>query len=157
MILREIFNTLNDWIEAENQTARSEGLIFIDDCRFQLLGQSALMCSDIGIEIRATADLDAYTNAQYSVIKYLDNLLLPYGMKFDTLSKEIWMPEETKYTPFYSGSHVTVELAEVEYLLVSKAKFAMEKNRPLLIEYLSKEPTELFFELAEKYKLDLGL
>ena len=39
--------------------------------------------------------------------------------------------------------------------LISKALKAPEKNRNILIEYLAKNPTDNFFMLAEKYKVNL--
>ena len=77
-------------------------------------------------------------------------------MKYDQLSEEIWMPEETVYLPFYTGRKVSVEVARAEYLLIAKAKLAKEKNKALLAEYISKEASDLFFELAEKYQVDLS-
>ncbi|WP_171039902.1 hypothetical protein, partial [Streptococcus pseudopneumoniae] len=65
------------------------------------------------------------------------------------------MPDETQYSGFYTGKWVDVTLAKPEYILVSKALKAPDKNKQLIADYISSGPPEIFYELAEKYKVDL--
>ncbi|MFH1223122.1 MAG: hypothetical protein V1647_02115, partial [Pseudomonadota bacterium] len=53
------------------------------------------------------------------------------------------------------GKIVSGYIAESEYVLISKALKAPQKNRVLILEYIAKGPSELFFQLAVKYKLNL--
>jgi hypothetical protein len=46
-------------------------------------------------------------------------------------------------------------VAEPEFVMLSKAKMAIDKNRTLLLDYISSEPNDAFFSLCEKYKVDL--
>lgn len=157
MDLKDIFQELDGWVVKENELAFKSSHRLIKACEFKILGQTALLQSDLKIALQATADIDAYTNAEYSVIKKLDELLEPLGMKYDSLSSEIWMPEETEYEKIYSGKLVQVKYAYPEYLLIAKAKFAKEKNRVLLLDYLAADPSDLFFLLAKKYNINLDL
>ena len=156
IMLLGVFKKLDDWIQQENESAFKESAMQLSACSFRILGQAALLQSELTIELRYTADVDAYTDAEYSIIEQLNFLLKPHGMKYDQLSAEVWMPEGTVYLPFYAGKRITVEVAQAEYLLIAKAKLAKEKNKALLAEYVSKEASDLFFELAEKYKIDLS-
>ncbi len=65
------------------------------------------------------------------------------------------MPRETEYTEFYFGKWVKAYLAKIEFVMISKAKKAPEKNKALIIEYIAVGPSKSFFELAAKYKVDL--
>jgi hypothetical protein len=55
----------------------------------------------------------------------------------------------------FLGQYVEALLARPEYVLISKALKARDKNRNLIIEYLAKSPSELFLGLAQKYQVDL--
>ena len=98
-----------------------------------------------------TADVDAYTNASYRVVQKLNQLLEPLGKHYDQFSSEIWMPEETEYLSFFDGYRVSVTIAKEEYILISKALKALELNRMLLVEYISRGPSQLFVDLTKKY------
>jgi len=74
---------------------------------------------------------------------------------FDELSNEIWMPEETKYISIYKGQSVDGYYAEPEYVLLSKALKAPEKNKNLIIQYISIGPSQLFLDLCSKYQVNL--
>ena len=128
---------------------------------FRILGQTALIEAQIDLELAATMDVDAYANpADWVITQKFDELLHGSGRHWDPHSSEIWMPEETEYTPLYTGRAVDALLAAPEYVLLSKAIKAPIKNRNLMIEFLSKlEPQtpqgRRFLELASKYGLDL--
>ncbi len=151
--MREIFKELDDWIIESN---KQEELPSIAACYFQVIGQNALLEANCSLTLFQTADIDAYTNAQYDVVKKLNDLLEPLGKHYDILSREIWMPKETSYLPLFDGVYVQVTYALPEYVLLSKALKAPHKNRALLIEYLASPPSALFMNLAKQYEVDLS-
>ena len=65
------------------------------------------------------------------------------------------MPRETRYAPLYAGRYVDAFVADPDAVLISKACKAPEKNEALITEYLAKGASERFFELAQKYAVDL--
>ena len=65
------------------------------------------------------------------------------------------MPAETGYDDLYRGRWVTATVAQPEYVLISKARTAPRKNRNLLLEYVAKGGSALFFALAERHGVDL--
>lgn len=154
-MLLKIFKKLDNWIQDEKEEAISSSGRIISDCQFKVLGQFALLEADLALSIAATADLDAYSNASYAVVKQLDILLSEYGMHYDPMSSEIWMPKETKYDQLYQGVALSAYIARPEYVLLSKALKAPERNIALLIQYLASGPSSLFLELCETYSVDL--
>jgi len=65
------------------------------------------------------------------------------------------MPKETRYTVLFSGEFVTLKVADMEAILISKALKAPRKNRALIVEYLARGATPRFMRLARKYGVDL--
>ncbi len=62
---------------------------------------------------------------------------------------------ETEWHVLYVGTHVTAHAADADAVLVSKARKAPQKNQALLVEYLARGASDRFFELAERYAVDL--
>lgn len=155
-MLDDIFASLDVWLSQEADASRHEGTLPLRACEFKIVGQTALLQASLGLSIAATADVDAFTDAEYVVKVKLNELLRVVGLELDPLSDEIWMPKETRYTPFFKGVMVEASRAEPVHVLVSKALKAPEKNKTLLRAYLAGEPTPEFFELCEKYKVDLA-
>lgn len=154
VVLKEVFKKLDNWILKENHSAIEESARQISNCEFKLLGQTALIEAKIDLSLAQTADVDAYTDAAHVVTEKLNKLLSVEGLHLDNLGKEIWMPEETKYQVYFIGKFIKVFLAEPDYIIFSKALKAPVKNKALVTEYLAKEPSDLFFKMAEKYKLN---
>lgn len=153
-MLKSIFEKLDKWIEQQNLEAQKEGFRPIKACSFRVVGQTALLEARLDIEISATADVDAFTDAESSVVAKLSELLLREGLEYDQLSNEIWMPAETTYLDFYKGQWVTSLIAKSEFIMLSKAKMAFSKNKILLRDYVASEPPPSFFVLCQKYGLD---
>ena len=65
------------------------------------------------------------------------------------------MPTETRYTSLYVGQFVTLEVADLESVLVSKGLKAPAKNRAIVTEYLASGASPRFMALSTKYGLDL--
>jgi hypothetical protein len=150
-----MFESLDRWIEEQNAEARREGFIGIAKCTFRIVGQAALFEANIDIEMATTIDVDAFHDAESLVVAQLSEILRQNGLEYDELSNEIWMPEETKYTDLYRGANVTVLVAMPEFVLLSKAKMALAKNKVLLREYIASGPPESFFSLCQTYSVNM--
>lgn len=125
-------------------------------CEFRVVGQNALLEAKLDLKLAATVDVDTIDNASHSVRAKLSEFLRLEGLELDPLGNEIWMPEETRYTDIYIGDWVRALRAWPVYILVSKAKFAIDKNKGLIRQYLAHRPDPLFFDLCEKYEVDIG-
>ena len=84
-----------------------------------------------------------------------DELLQKRGRHLDSDSEKIWMPPETDYHLFFQGQSVDGFLAHPDDVLISKALKAPDRNRSLIISYLSQGASQKFLKLAQKYHLDL--
>ncbi len=89
---------------------------------------NALLEAKLDIEIAATADVDAFNDAEYSVVAKLNELLLQEGLEYDQLSNEIWMPVENVYRDIFRGHWVIALLAQPEFVMLSKAKNGFRKK-----------------------------
>jgi hypothetical protein len=154
-MLEQVFAHLDTWLIGEASATRAQGLKPLRACEFKIVGQTALLEASLNLSIAATADVDAITDAEYVVTAKLNELLRAEGLELDPLSKEVWMPVETRYIEFYSGRMVTAWRADPVHVLLSKALKAPEKNRRLLGEYIAGEPSDEFFALCKRYKVDL--
>lgn len=155
-MLRNIFLTLDKWILEENKRRKLNGTLETEVAEFRVLGQTALFESKLNLHLIATHDVDMYVKAQHIVWNKLDELLKAQGKHLDLNWQQIWMPEETEYDHIYKGKFVTALIAKPEYILLSKAMKAPEKNGALIVEYLAKGPSKKFEDLVKKYKVDLG-
>jgi hypothetical protein len=107
------------------------------------------------LHLVATKDVDVRADYTHAVESEFRRLLVKEGLELDPLGHEIWMPTETRYQVSFAGEFVTLELADMEAILLSKAPKAPTKNRALIVEYLAAGATERFLKMAEKYGLDL--
>ena len=155
MPLQKIFKDLDVQLVSENTQLRTDGFPGIRSCEFRLLGQSALLEAKLKLHLNATTDIDAYTNADWYVIERLGELLQNEGLHFDTLSKEIWMPEETTYTELFNGQVVNLLCADPVFVMVSKALKAPRRNLQLIADYIAQDPASEFFPLCSKYQIIL--
>lgn len=156
MALEHIFRKLDQWIDGKNAEALHNGLLSIPKSEFRVVGQTALMEARLDFEVVATADVDAVSNATYVVLAKFNELLKVEALEYDQLSSEIWMPEETTYVDIYRGKWVTALRAEVPFIMVSKAKMAMSKNKMLLRQYIASNPAKIFFDLCQKHRVNIG-
>lgn len=154
-MLKEIFEKLDDQVIAANKRFADEGSFPIPKFQVQVLGQVGLLEAQIDIPMNKTIDLDAYSNMKYSAKRIFIGILAEYGLVYDDLSDEIWMPKETVYNTIFEGQIVTGMVAQPEYILLSKAIKAPDKNRTLLARYLGHKPSKLFISLCDKYGVDL--
>ena len=155
-MLKEIFKKLDNWIEEENIQATNNSFPSLKVCEFRVVGQNALLEAKLRLKIAATVDVDTIDNASHSIRAKLNELLKLEGLELDPLGNEIWMPEETRYVDIFVGKWLRATRALPVYILVSKAKFAVNKNKDLILQYLAHDPDPEFFDLCEKYDVDLN-
>jgi hypothetical protein len=62
----------------------------------------------------------------------LRSILKSKGLVYDELSKEIWLPDNAIFIPYYSSENLTVSYLDPISALTSKAIKAREKNRFLI-------------------------
>lgn len=154
-MLKKVFAELDNWIAEENIERQEDGAMPMRACEIKVIGQTALLEAHLALHVPATMDVDVFANYEYAVKRKFEALLKQNGKELDPVGHEAWMPRETQYEEFYSGKWVKAYLARVEFVILSKAKKAPEKNRSLIVEYLASSPPDTFFKLAEKYAIDL--
>ncbi len=155
-MLLEVAEELDGWVLAQTIEARDEGLPLLRASKFKLLGQLALLEAQAPLTMTATKDVDVYADCQYAVSRELERLLGKRGFELDPLGHEIWMPPETRYDEIFAGQLVSLAVADIEAVLVSKARMAADKNRALIVEYLALGASDRFLQLAARHQVELG-
>ena len=153
-MLKKVLKNLDGWLEEENAERGQAGTPSLK-CEIYVIGQAALLEARLKLRLAATMDVDLYKQLHGVIRQKLEELLAVHGKKIDPVGHEAWMPKETQFDAIYKGRFVTGFVAKPEYILISKAKMAPEKNKNLIVEYLGTEPTPLFLELAKKHGIDL--
>ena len=154
-MLIEVASRLDAWVTAHNVAARSAGMAALKPCRIRLLGQMALLESKTKLELNITNDVDVYADYEHAIETEFRRLLRVVGLNLDATGHEAWMPKETLYSSLFEGEYVTLQVADADAVLLSKALKAPRKNRALIVEFLAAGASERFFELAKKYRLEL--
>jgi hypothetical protein len=154
-VLVEIAERLDAWVVERNIEARAEGLLSLPACTVHLFGQSALLELGVQLKLAVTNDVDVRGDYSSAVEAELRRLLKHAGRELDPIGDEIWMPKETQYKVLFRGQFVTLKVADVDAILISKALKAPRKNRALIVEYLARGATPRFMRLARKYGVDL--
>ena len=153
-MLKEVFQKLDKWVEGENEGRNQTGVPSLNS-EIYVIGQAALLEARLTIRLAATMDVDLYMQLHGVIRQKLEELLAVHGKKIDPVGHEAWMPKETRFDVLFKGRFVSGFAAQPEYILISKAKMAPEKNKNLIVEYLGTQPTPLFLELARKYGINL--
>jgi hypothetical protein len=146
---------LDAWVVDHNLEARAAGMLSLPPCTIHLLGQSALLELGVPLKLAVTNDVDVRADYTSAIEAELRRLLKQIGKELDPLGDEIWMPKETRYEVLFQGEFVTLKVADVEAILISKALKAPSKNRTLIVEYLARGASPRFMRLARKYAVDL--
>jgi hypothetical protein len=154
-MLKEVCAKLDAWVIAQNLEARETGLPTHRPCSIRLLGQMALLESKTPLQLNLTNDVDVYANYEHAVEVEFRRLLAAHGKHLDPAGHEIWMPRETRYTVLFAGEYVSLQVADSDAVLLSKALKAPAKNRALIVQYLAAGVSERFSMLAQRYDLDL--
>lgn len=155
MKLSSIGAKLDAWVIARNIEAREERCLLLKPCRIRVLGQTALLESAVALHLNATNDVDVYADYEHSIETEFRRLLAEEGKELDPLGNEVWMPRETRYRDLFVGKYVTILVADVDAVLLSKALKSPEKNRALIVEYLAAGASQRFMAMAKRYGVDL--
>ncbi len=152
MDLKELGKNLEKRIHAFDEENQKAGrLISPKTVEIRILGQMALFFNEEfsqRVSLEATLDLDALINANHEIENLVVEEIELMGLVLDELSKEIWMPEGTWWETAFKGEYVTIRIPDPISIIVSKAKFAKEKNKKLINETLR----EFGKELEERLK-----
>ena len=154
-MLKSIAVKLEAWVINQNLEAREQGMLLLKPCRIRVLRQTALLESKAPLQLNVTNDVDVYANYEHPIELEFQRLLAEQGKELDPVGHEIWMPSETRYTDLFTGDYVTMQIADIDCVLLSKALKAPQKNRALIVEYLAADATKRFLAMAKRYALDL--
>ena len=153
-MLIKVAQEFDIWIANKNRKLRAEGALALPPCEILVIGQFALMESHLKIKPIATLDVDLMNQLHGTLKLGFEKILQAYKLQLDPVGHEAWMPKETTFDTIFRGQWVHCKVAKAEYVLISKAKMSLDKNRDYLIQYLANDPSALFLELAKKYKID---
>jgi hypothetical protein len=121
-----LFHQLDEFIIVYNRDRLEDGGLSLPRQTLKIVGQFALLLSNLPFEVTATSDLDHVGEIDHAVKKELARLLLEKNIHLETDTHLIWIPKNTSYTKFYDGLALVVLLAEPSAVLKAKQKF----NRP---------------------------
>jgi len=133
--LQNVFSRLNHFIETHNKNSREEGSLPLKKQTFKIVGQMALLLSNLPFEITSTMDLDTVSSTNHFVQKELESLLTEIGIHLETDSHLIWMPKGTQYSQLFDFDWVGVLVADPKSVILSKYKFNRPKDRKLIHLY----------------------
>lgn len=66
------------------------------------------------------------------------------------------MPDETEYEVVFQGKWIHASIAKPEFVILSEALKAPERNKNLIADYVASGPPERFFKLVEMYQINLS-
>jgi hypothetical protein len=135
-MLRGLFQDLEERLERIQEENRLEGLPGIKPANLKIVGQAALLLSDLPFPLAATMDLDVLMKGEFVVEQELKKLLEAQGIRLESDAHLIWMPSETRYHPWFKRENLSVEVAEAIAVIASKAKFKRPKDKKLIQTYL---------------------
>jgi hypothetical protein len=121
-----------------------------------VLGQQGLLIrreSLPALTLLATTDFDALLNGQPPLGDIFKRCIRDEGLSYDEQSIYIWLPEETQYEALYESDFISVKSPQPIYLILSKARYAPEKNRQLVAEAIV-QFGETLLELMDKHGVD---
>lgn len=154
-MLAAIAAELDTWIVERNVECWNEGMSPFRACRIAVLGQTALLEARAPLHLNVTNDVDVYADYEPEVQQQFERLLRARGLELDPVGSEVWMPRQTLYSDLFAGRFVTMQLADVDAVLLSKCLKAPERNRALIVEYLAAGPSDRFLSMAKRHRLDL--
>lgn len=150
-----LLRDLDRWAIEKDAKDRADGLPGLSPCTIRLVGQMALLEQELPLTLVATQDLDVKADYEWPLEQKFGQLVEEQNLTVDPDGHLVWMPKGTRYLTVYTGRFVTGKVAEADFVLVSKALKAPEKNRTIIVEYLAKGASERFFRLAEENRVDL--
>ncbi len=130
-------------------------MLALRPCVIKLLGQAALLEAKLPLTLAATKDVDVYADYDFAIEHEFRRLLAARGCELDSLGGEVWMPKETTYQPLFVGASSSYGLPTLNRFWFPRGSRLRAKKQPLLTEYLARDPSVRFLELAHQYRLDL--
>lgn len=105
-----------------------------------IVGQMALLLSNLTIPIASTIDVDAIYPNDYWLTTHLRDALSTEGLLLESDHHLIWMPTDTTYQPFFEGDALDIRVAYPLFVMASKCKFKRVRDRQLLAHYFAAYP-----------------
>ena len=155
-LLDEILAELEQAIERLNEERERDGMLRLSKAQIKVLGQFSLLADEqfsASISLAATIDLDAIIEGEWIIEEELRKILKNKGLVFDELSREIWIPEGSKFLPYYESNRIKCMYLDPFAVIVSKAVKAREKNRLLVRDAIDFYGERLSREIR-KYNVD---
>jgi hypothetical protein len=133
-LIQNVMALLDAELADINRERGLEDLPSLKTVEIKILGQMSLLMDPSAKDINPTAtrDLDALIVGDFVAADKLRSILKSKGLVYDELSKEIWLPDNAIFIPYYSSENLTVSYLDPISALTSKAIKAREKNRFLI-------------------------
>ena len=125
--------------------------------KIQILGQLSLMLNQAAseeLQLAATKDVDALLSGDIAMKLETKRALKSFGLEYDELSKEIWIPEGATFTNYYTSTALVISVVDPFSTLIAKAKFAVKKNQQLLLQAIAVYEGELL-DAFKKHHIDI--
>lgn len=140
-LLIQSFQKLERRLEVQRQRdSDAGGVQTFTHIDLKIVGQVALLLSDLPFPITSTTDIDILHRLPYDTTKALEKTLLDIGLILETDHRLIWMPAETTYHSLFQGAHITASYADPFFVIASKCKFQRKKDRALIATYCNHYP-----------------
>jgi len=155
--LQKLIEDLETEIRAKNLERESLGSPPMPFGEIKLIGQFGLLShpeSKESYTLAATKDIDAILERSSFLAMAFVKIVTRLGLEFDELSDEAWIPPEATYDKLHAGQYFEILVLKPEFILLSKAVKAPEKNGPLIVEALEKLGSEFESSLI-KHGADL--
>ena len=160
--MKQVINKLIAHLELYYKEANAEleaaGSLPLEQLEIKVLGQFSLMLSESTsqvLQIAATKDVDALLSGDTAMKLEAKRALRKLELEYDELSKEIWIPETATFSEYYTSSALIILVIDPFSTLTAKAKFALEKNRQLLLQAISVYEEELL-SVFRKYDVNIN-
>ena len=140
-LLLTLFESVDDQIGHQVDEVRHQGgLVPSQKEIFRIVGQTALLVASLPFDVTGTIDLDLTHTAPYAVTQLISKKCLDIGLVLETDQHLIWMPDDTIYHAFFTGTHISVVVAAPLYVIASKCKFKRLKDKRLIETYFQHFP-----------------
>jgi hypothetical protein len=139
--LEELIAHFEKSVAAADKQRKEDGAVYLGFCEIKLLGQFSLLAFEdknlAQINIRRTDDIDAQITGDANVGWLFRQSVKEYGLEFDDLSNEIWLPDDATFIPLKESPLFRISAVDPISAFISKAVKAPEKNKILIREALA--------------------
>ncbi|RIL08836.1 MAG: hypothetical protein DCC75_07930 [Proteobacteria bacterium] len=126
---------MEEHLKVVNHERERDGLPHLKHAVVSLLGQFGLLAhpeASKRLLLAATHDVDALIEADWLVRSIFIEALKEYGLVYDELSCEAWIPPGSDFETIYSSPALEIRCLTPLAILTSKAVKAKERNAPLI-------------------------